>query len=43
MKSAFKRFLGRGKVAYVRNAWVSMEEAVATIISSEDKQCLPIH
>lgn len=34
MKSAFKRFLGRGKLAYVPNAWVSMEEAVIAIAQS---------
>jgi len=34
MKSAFTRFLGQGKVAYVRNAWTSVDDAVSAIIHS---------
>lgn len=31
LKTAFKRFLGQGKVAYVPTAWVIIEDAVAAI------------
>jgi predicted metal-dependent phosphoesterase TrpH len=31
MKSAFKRFLGRGKSAYVPTQWISIQEAIAGI------------
>ncbi len=34
MKSAFKRFLGQGKSAYVPTAWVSIEDAVAVIVQA---------
>lgn len=34
MKAAFKRFLGRGKPAYVPTEWVSISDAVATIIAA---------
>jgi len=35
MKSAFKRFLGAGRVAYAATAWISIEEAVAAIIDAK--------
>ena len=34
MKSAFKRYLGQGKAAYVATAWVSLEDAIASIIKA---------
>jgi len=34
MKAAFKQFLAKGKRAYVPTPWVSIQEAVATIIAS---------
>lgn len=34
MKAAFKRFLGRGKSAYVPTAWASIEDAVSAIIQA---------
>lgn len=34
MQSAFKRFLGRGRGAYVATAWLSIEEAVLGIIQA---------
>lgn len=34
MKSAFKRFLGRGRSAYVSSAWTSIEQAVTAIVQS---------
>lgn len=34
MKSAFKRFLGRGKSAYVATAWASIEDAVGAIVGA---------
>lgn len=34
MKSAFKRFLGKGRPAYVPTAWASIEEAVGSIINA---------
>ncbi|MCX7116522.1 MAG: PHP domain-containing protein [Legionellales bacterium] len=35
MQSAFKRFLGRGQVAYVASTWVDMVEAVTTIVQAK--------
>ncbi|CEG56811.1 PHP domain-containing protein [Legionella fallonii] len=34
MKSAFKQFLGRGKVAYIPTPWITVEEAVKGIIEA---------
>ncbi|MFY7697748.1 MAG: PHP domain-containing protein [Legionella sp.] len=34
MKSAFKRYLGRGRPAYIPTPWVDMEEAVIQIVSA---------
>lgn len=34
MKAAFKRYLGRGRGAYVPTAWLSIEEAVEGIVAS---------
>ena len=34
MKSAFKRFLGRGKIAYIPTPWISIPEAVEGIVKS---------
>lgn len=34
MKAAFKRFLGRGKAAYVPTAWASVEDAVGAIVKA---------
>ncbi|MFZ4077065.1 MAG: PHP domain-containing protein [Legionellaceae bacterium] len=35
MKQAFKRFLGRGRPAYVPTAWISVEEAVRGIVQAK--------
>ncbi len=35
MKSAFKRFLGQGKAAYVPTVWVSIDNAVASIVEAK--------
>lgn len=34
MQAAFKRFLGRGKIAYVSTPWISIQEAVEGIIAA---------
>ena len=34
MKTAFKRYLGQGRPAYVPTAWISLDEAVAAIIQA---------
>ena len=34
MKSAFKQFLGRGKIAYVTTPWISIQDAVEGIVNS---------
>ena len=34
MKTAFKRFLGQGRTAYVATAWVSIDEAVSGILQA---------
>ena len=34
MKTAFKRYLGLGRVAYVPTAWISIEDAVCGIVES---------
>lgn len=34
MNSAFKQFLGRGKMAYVPTPWISVQEAVEVIVHS---------
>jgi predicted metal-dependent phosphoesterase TrpH len=34
MKTAFKRFLGQGRAAYVQTAWISIEDAVDGIVQA---------
>ena len=34
IKSAFKRFLGRGRAAYVPTPWVNLDDAVTTIVQA---------
>ena len=34
MKTAFKRFLGRGRAAYVPTPWISIDDAVAGIVEA---------
>ncbi|MCR9192107.1 MAG: PHP domain-containing protein [Gammaproteobacteria bacterium] len=36
-KAAFKRYLGKGKVAYVPSSWIDLSEAVATIVAAGGK------
>lgn len=40
MQSAFKRFLGRGRPAYVPTAWLSISEAVEGIIQADGQAVL---
>lgn len=35
MEAAFKRYLVRGRIAYVPTAWVNVEEAVAGIVAAQ--------
>jgi len=36
-KAAFKRYLGKGKVAYISSAWIDLSEAVAAIVAAGGK------